>query len=360
MKSNNGNCPACSKELPSVDSLAFCPYCAKQISCKECLASIVADAIVCVKCGTPIESLQQSQSKVMLNEFDFEQKGTSKKVRAKFSNDVGNTFAEALASVIGASNVSKRLANPFLNSGFIKNDQKTLLPKAKNFNEEIQDAEIIDENILQEGLSKIFSFDGEKLSLINPRLKQTGKLDNSIRLAILTLYAFDAAGIPEVERSVISDILGQSKLEDGNFRGWIAKCDEVLHNGNKLKLSVPGKEIAKKILQEVLNDTVQKGAIKFSKTSTKSNKKKRSDSGEIENARVNVSRKKGPIFYLDELIKDGFFVKKRLLGEIIEHLKVNKAENLQPNELSTPLKRMIKSKRLMREKNSDGQYEYYA
>lgn len=66
----------------------------------------------------------------------------------------------------------------------------------------------------------------------------------------------------------------------------------------------------------------------------------------------------GPATILSELVAEGFFHKKRTIGDVIDHSSSQKARIFKPNELSGPLGRFVRDKRLKREKNANGQYEY--
>lgn len=67
----------------------------------------------------------------------------------------------------------------------------------------------------------------------------------------------------------------------------------------------------------------------------------------------------GPVVTLNELVDGGFFTKHRTLAEIIDHCRNSKAKNFRPDQLSGPLARAVRDERLKRQKNSDGQYEYW-
>lgn len=321
-------------------------------------------AMVCIVCGTGVSKANSNATGVVMNEFNYEQKGDSKKVNTRFTNDVGNTFAETLASILGISSISRKQINPFASNSQQKTIAIGLPPKTTSGKVEFEDAEIVDDAQLQQSLGGIFSLEEGKLILTNPRLKQTGKLDNAIRLAILTIYAYELAGNNEMDRSALNEVLGASKLEDGHFRTWIAKCDEIINNGGKVRLSVPGREAAKSILREVMDEDITKGSIVFSKTSTRGTRKKRNDKSPEENpgnsSATSSKKAKGPLHYLNMLIQEKYFIEKRKIGEILEHIKVNKAETYKSRDLSPALKRAVKSKKLKRETNSDGQYEYFA
>jgi len=68
--------------------------------------------------------------------------------------------------------------------------------------------------------------------------------------------------------------------------------------------------------------------------------------------------KKGPIYYLSQLIDEGYFDKPRQINVIEEYLKTNKAVTYKQNELSTPLGRLTRSNKLKRSRNTDNQFEY--
>jgi hypothetical protein len=67
----------------------------------------------------------------------------------------------------------------------------------------------------------------------------------------------------------------------------------------------------------------------------------------------------GPIPTLNQLIDGGFFAKHKTLKDIIEHCRNDKARNFQPSQLSGPLGRLVRDQLLKRQKNADGQYEYW-
>jgi len=71
------------------------------------------------------------------------------------------------------------------------------------------------------------------------------------------------------------------------------------------------------------------------------------------------SRVVGPATILTQLLGEGFFQTKRIIGDIIQHCKLHKARTLKSNVLSTPLARFVRDGRLKREKNKDGQFQYY-
>jgi hypothetical protein len=71
------------------------------------------------------------------------------------------------------------------------------------------------------------------------------------------------------------------------------------------------------------------------------------------------SGKSGPATVLTQLIEEGFFKANRTLNAIMDHSGKKKARKFKPNELSGPLARFVRAHRLDRDKNKDGQYEYF-
>lgn len=83
--------------------------------------------------------------------------------------------------------------------------------------------------------------------------------------------------------------------------------------------------------------------------------KKKDSSGEKQPRKTS---KHGPATILDELIQEGFFGEAKTINQIISHSDLHKARKMKPNELSGPLARFVRGKKLSRKKNADGQYEY--
>src|SRR5262245_37125764 len=67
----------------------------------------------------------------------------------------------------------------------------------------------------------------------------------------------------------------------------------------------------------------------------------------------------GPVSMLEGLIQDGFFKKRQTIGQIVEHCSSQKARKLKPNDISGTLARSVRNGKLKRQKNADGQFEYY-
>jgi hypothetical protein len=354
------NCFNCSK--PVITNAFFCPSCMTQVRCKSCQTPLLKDAIGCIECGEFLVVKKLAENGA-LNQIDFEQKGDTKKFRATFTNEVGHTLVETFGTaVVGGNLLSKKRLNPFTSASNSQADVRKSLQVGITY--EDADYENVD---LSGELAKIFKQDGESLVLINPRLKQTSKLDNAIRLSILSLFAYEQIGNNEIDRKVLTAMLKSSKLNIAAFSTWITRCDEILKNGNKVQLSVPGRTVAAEILKELADNSIVKGQVKVSKVSSSTSRKKKVSADQETKKESNEGKtntKKGQargnkVSILNELISEGFFNQKKKIYDIVEYCKDNKATTFRTNELSTPLGRLIKNKVLKREKNSEGQNEYF-
>lgn len=352
------SCYNCFKEIPKKENYFFCSKCLTQVRCRNCSELLEKDAIGCSNCGTAIKT--QSQA---VNNIEFEQNGDKKKFVANFTDHIGEGLVNSLSTLFLGSNY-KSSPNPFTANKNVHGLQNSSTKKESL----IDEAVIIDlgDDELNDALTKIFRFDGDKISLINTRVKQTGKLDHAIRLSLLTLYAYSAVGKNQIQRSVLNEILNHAKVYDGNYRVWMAKCDEVskIDNGDILELSLPGINAAKNILVEFLDSAVQKGNIEFSGLSNrnKRRKKKKSiddDEKTSDNPSKSNGSRKSPLQSVEELIKENYFSDRRKAKDIIPYIKDNKAITITASTLATVLGRLIKNGKLKREKNSDGQYEYF-
>jgi hypothetical protein len=74
----------------------------------------------------------------------------------------------------------------------------------------------------KEQIRKIFHFDDNKITLIEPRIKAKSRLDFARRLSYLFLYANETENRPRVPRTELNTILGQSDVLAAHIRTWIS------------------------------------------------------------------------------------------------------------------------------------------
>lgn len=109
-------------------------------------------------------------------------------------------------------------------------------------------------------LSTFFTDDGEKLELIDNRLKASNQADYVRRLTVLFLYAHESHGRLSTREEDVKAILKENKVWDrsANAAKWLKKRIGISDTGeDRLKLTAPGREEAKKALTEALDPNVQ-------------------------------------------------------------------------------------------------------
>lgn len=77
-------------------------------------------------------------------------------------------------------------------------------------------------------------------------------------------------------------------------------------------------------------------------------------------SRVPAKGRPGGKVTLETLVVDGFFKSPKAIGQIVEHCDTSLAMKYKQSDFSGPLMRLVREKRLIRKKNTDGQYEYVA
>jgi len=90
----------------------------------------------------------------------------------------------------------------------------------------------------------------------------------------------------------------------------------------------------------------------------KTTKKKKSNSSSDNGAKKSNRGRPGPAVILNRLYTEGFFKKKRMIGDIIAHCSSKLAFQYKTPELSGTLARFVRDGKLDRDKNAEDQYEY--
>lgn len=90
-------------------------------------------------------------------------------------------------------------------------------------------------------------------------------------------------------------------------------------------------------------------------------KKVESSSDQIEKAKRKPARapgSPGAFATISQLLTDGFFKSPKTIGSIVEHCKTSRGHHYKASECSPALLRLLRDKKLKRQKNKEGQYEY--
>jgi hypothetical protein len=140
-------------------------------------------------------------------------------------------------------------------------------------------------------LRRIFRYDGDKLSLEDHRLKQTSQRDFVRRLTYLFLYAHSLEGRETVPREDLNQLLRDAGVFDSNASSWISSSKDFIKEESDLRIIVPGKDIARKILEEVADPSAT-GSWDYDSRSRSAAKRTSGDNGEV-GGQKRATKKKG-------------------------------------------------------------------
>jgi hypothetical protein len=71
------------------------------------------------------------------------------------------------------------------------------------------------------------------------------------------------------------------------------------------------------------------------------------------------SQKKTPKKAIEDLAADDYFAEHRIVSDVAEYLRVNRALTFKPATLQMALNRLVQDKVMQRGKNAQGQFEYW-
>ena len=379
MMSKISNCPRCSFNITTEQTIHYCPDCLSQIRCKNCDSEIMPNAKGCVSCGVALSNSNIATNAV--NKIEYEQKGDSKKFSATFTDEIGQNLVESLGGLFNGVNpklnASKTPSSSFFTTNKGLNDA---VKKDNNFNNSIEDAEIIEDRDEKnkDAINQIFKLEDDRLILVNQRLKHKSDFDYSVRVTLLLIYGYSFIPKKQVERTLIYEAIG-AKKNTTYFRKWLAQSDELVRVAKDMfELSKPGEEAVQNILGEFLDSSVVKGSIEFYKLKQKNSAGRKEKNGKGKISKVeepsvdspkttkNTTNKKSPggsafgLHTIRELIQEGYFNSKRAIGDMSIYLKDKKAITAPSNRLASILTRLTKNKELDRVKNkTNNQYEYF-
>lgn len=361
-------CLNCGHNIPDRPTYYFCSNCSSQIRCKNCNELLEKGAKACSSCGS--NTIDNGPINAAINNIEFEQKGDSRRFKANFTDLVGENLMHSLGGLFLGTSSIRPNQNPFTNNNKIIQAPNGTPPAKKalpafEYGHEVQ----YNGEEVNTILANIFREENEELILINQRLKQTGKRDHAIRIALVALYGYSVIGKNQVSKQVINKMLQSAAVYDRNYLTWLGKCDEVKKiDSENLELNLPGRDAAIAILNEFIDSSIEKGAVHFSATSGagkrgKGKKVKSEREGAEAGTGKSVSSRSSsssPTKMIDTLIAEMYFAERRRAPEIIKYCKDMKGQTLTNDSIRMVLLRKIKDQSLKREVNpTDQQYEYF-
>ncbi len=267
------DCPHCSTPLSERGS--FCKACGGQARCLNCKAVLEQGAAACVECGTKIggagtksepDANVTSSPLAGRNTLTFHENKDSRSFEASLTDgamqSLGGVFGDLFAQR-GTVRIPAQMAvttgkqaptveggqlaiPPVVPETFGVSD--TSLPPAPPASSAAHTA--------KEDICTFFAENGEKLELIDNRLKASSQADYTRQLTYLFLYAHEAHGRMFVPERDLNNLLTVAKVMDasGNTRSWLRKRVGIVDEGDSnVKLNAGGRDGAKKALRDALD-----------------------------------------------------------------------------------------------------------
>lgn len=280
------SCFKCQTTLPEHGK--FCPSCGIQVRCKSCQDLLLPNARMCVECGTPVENDNSSQPvdgantakpnettgiiTRAVNTLEFEETPKRRYLVTRLTDEAIDSLSNPLAAFmggrVGALGAKNRRTS---NQDAVAADdrQQSLLldgyiePTGQDQNDVIDVEPSVSKpasiaNAEEKKLKEIFRYKDKTLKLIDSRLKANNQMDFVRRLTFLFLYAHELEGRETVPHKDLVAVLNDARVYDtfGNARNWIKNSPELLIEADDIGLSVPGRERAREVIAQLLDDKI--------------------------------------------------------------------------------------------------------
>ncbi len=236
-------CIFCTTEIS--ERAKFCSACKKQVKCLGCSAVLEIDSEICIECGLELKRTTERHQNVI----EFSETKNTRTFKASFSNEVGIQISDSLGMIISGKLPSGKRQHSE------QTTQKALGSKVNN--SDIEDTDFEDVSESKESTSdinKVFKEEDGSYTLEEPRLKAVSRIDYARRLTILFIWAYMQSSADKVPKKALNKIITDASLYDGNWRKWLAKCNLIHSTEDTVTLNIPGKEQAKKYLNDVFDE----------------------------------------------------------------------------------------------------------
>lgn len=292
------SCPACGNSLS--EQALFCTSCARQVRCKACHALLLVNARACERCGTLVGQGAADRAvnvgepaSLAVNTLEFQETEKRRSVKVRFTDTAVANMSGTIGLLMGAGARALRERPGPMSAAHLIDMQQLALPEpAVMAHEDVLSIEVpatsaapivitpVAPGSDRERVQRVFRRDGERLKLVDSRLKASGVLDFAQRLTLLFLYAHDQEGREMVPRAELNVILTEASLNDGNTRVWLAKTQDIITDSDQIGLSIPGRERAQTVLAETLDPNVPNKWLLSSRSQGRSVRKPAEDKGE--------------------------------------------------------------------------------
>ena len=268
------NCPHCVAPLSERGS--FCKACGRQVRCMSCRALLETDAIACVECGVTIGEAGATLSETKpdaaavppgRNTLSFQEDKNNRRFEASLTDaamqSLGGVFGDLFAQR-GMVRLPPQIAGVPGRHAPVVNSETLALPPT------VETADVMDVPTVmppvaaipypdKEKIAAFFSSNGEKLELIDNRLKSSSGADYLRQLTYFFLYAHELHGRMSVPERDLNIMLTAAKMMDasGNTRRWLRSRVGIGDEGDgNVKLNNVGRDAAKKTLRDALDTNI--------------------------------------------------------------------------------------------------------
>ncbi|MEZ4677138.1 MAG: hypothetical protein R2932_23265 [Caldilineaceae bacterium] len=218
----------------------------------------------------------------MHNIIEFSEDAKSRHFRAEVSDTAINSVSQPLALFLG-TRIGKQV-----------NRNQRQVSNLNEISEESDSIDVYDDSLpVIEGakalpvstdldvLRRIFRRTNDnKLKLSDSRLKQNSQRDFVKRLTALFLFAHELEGQEAVPRPELNAALTDAKVYDSNARTWMNSTNLIDIEENTVRLAVPGRDYARKVLGEYLDPQIESTWSLESKNRRRPGKGRTSEKGE--------------------------------------------------------------------------------
>jgi hypothetical protein len=267
------NCPKCGDVL--AERGVYCKACGSQARCLSCKSVLEPGAAACVECGSKVGEVVSSSGTTAVGS---QTTIASNRNTLSYREDRGSRLFDASLTDHAMEGLGAVLGELFVQRGQVRasiaarqsilesptleaQTELPLLPAAivaPVIPTQTEPKAPISEIAGQ--IATFFTADGDRLELIDNRLKASNQSDYVRRLTVLFLYAHEVLGRSSTSEDEIKAVLKESKVWDraGNAAKWLKKRIGLADTGeDRLKLTAPGRDEAKKALAQAVDPNIQ-------------------------------------------------------------------------------------------------------
>jgi hypothetical protein len=238
----------------------------------SCRSPLEPDAIACIECGIKIGEMgthtvtspETAAVPPGRNTLSFQEDKNNRRFEASLTDvamqSLGGVFGDLFAQR-GVVRLPSQLAGAPARQPPIVQGVTLAIPPSVELPEVLNPPSSVnpDPNSDKEKITAFFSSSGEKLELIDNRLKASSGADYLRQLTYLFLYAHELHGRMSVPERDLNIMLTAAKMMDGsgNTRRWLRARVGIADEGEgNVKLNNVGRDAAKKTLRDALDTNI--------------------------------------------------------------------------------------------------------